>query len=116
MQVDEEDLRSVPIWIQFPGLPWEFWSTDSLSLIGSICGKPFYCDQCTITKSMLSYDRIQVEMDVFGDFLDFVTLKDESGAQFKQPIIYKWRPLYCETCKKLVMVNKIADLKLCVAT
>ncbi|XP_050207530.1 uncharacterized protein LOC126656948 [Mercurialis annua] len=66
MTMDPNEIRSVPIWIQLPGLPWEFWSTEILSKIGSFCGSPLYCDQCTISKTRLGYARVLVEMDAMG--------------------------------------------------
>lgn len=53
----------LPIWIQLPGLSWEFWTMEMLSKIGSICGKPLYCDKCALSKMKLGFARILVEMD-----------------------------------------------------
>lgn len=46
------------IWIQLPHLPWEFWTMDMLSKIGSICGKPLYCDKYTVSKLKLGLESL----------------------------------------------------------
>lgn len=90
----------LPIWIQLLGLPWEFWTIDMLSRIGSVCGKPLHCDKYTMSKMKLGFSRILVKMDASGEFLEFIELVDEHGAIFKQKVVYKWRPLVCSNCKK----------------
>ncbi|XP_050222191.1 uncharacterized protein LOC126672286 [Mercurialis annua] len=101
MAMDPSELTSIPIWIHLPGLPWEFWTKEMLSKIGSTCGAPLYCDQCTLSKTKLDFARILVEMEANGEFPNRVILQDERGAQFSQKIDYEWKPQRCEVCKKL---------------
>lgn len=93
-------VTALPIWIQFPGLPLEFWSINMLSKIGSVYGKPLYCDKCTISKMKLGFARILVEMDSSRDFPEMVELVDEQGMVFQQKVIYEWKPSICSNCRK----------------
>lgn len=82
MNLDVSAMLSIPIWIQFLGLPWEFWTTEMLSRLGSFCERPLYCDKCTLTRLRLGYARILVDMEIEGDFLDSISLQDENGQVF----------------------------------
>ncbi|XP_050233351.1 uncharacterized protein LOC126681838 [Mercurialis annua] len=101
MSMDPNAISSVPVWIQLPGLPWEFWSFEMLSKIGSFCGTPLYSDQCTLSKVKLNFARVLVEMEVAGPFPEVVELQDECGNVFKQKIVYEWKPLFCEKCCRM---------------
>lgn len=52
MSFDLCNVQNVPVWVQLP-LPWELWTNDMLSKIGSILGTPLFTDVCTITKEKL---------------------------------------------------------------
>ena len=58
-----EDVSSVPIWIQLPGLPLDCWNARSLGKIVSKVGKPITTDRLTLTKERLSFARVLVEVD-----------------------------------------------------
>lgn len=70
-----------------------------LSKIGSVCGKPLYCDKCTLSKVKLGYARILVEMDYASDFPEIIEMMDENGVVCQQKVVYEWRPLVCSICK-----------------
>lgn len=53
-----------------------------LSKIGSMRGKPLYCDKCTLSKAKLGYARIRVKMDSSRDFPDIIVMVDEYGVFF----------------------------------
>lgn len=71
-----------------------------LSKIGSICGKPQYCDKCTISRIKFGYARILVEMDSLGDFHEIIELIDEHGVGFQEKVVYEWKPSICTICKR----------------
>lgn len=73
---------------------------DMLSKIGSICGKPLYCDKCISAKMKLGYARILVEMDSFEDFLETIAMVDEQGVEFQEKAVYEWFPSVCSNCRK----------------
>lgn len=82
MSLDSLSIASLPIWIQLPGLLWEFWSPMMLSKIGSVCGVPLHCDKCTLSKMKLGYAQIFVDMDVVSVFLKTIELQDEIRFSF----------------------------------
>ena len=95
------ELHKVLVWVKLPKLPFEFWSNDLLSRIANTCGVPLFTDQCTSFRSMLSYARILIEMDLHAPFPKSVTLEDENGYQFSQQIVYEWMPEVCSNCDEV---------------
>ena len=71
-----------------------------LSKTGSVCGKPLYCDKCTLSKLRVGYARIMVQMDSSGEFPEMIDILDENGVGFQQKVVYEWRQSVCSSCKK----------------
>ncbi|XP_021754907.1 uncharacterized protein LOC110720205 [Chenopodium quinoa] len=94
----EEILKVIPLWIKLPNLPLNFWSADSLIRIASILGVPLFADDCTTRQQRVSFARVLVEMDVTMTLPDHVWIEDELGVEFKQAIVYDWKPSYCAKC------------------
>lgn len=59
-----ELMKTVPLWVRFPNLPLNCWSSDSLSRIGSLVGVPLYADKCTSRQMRVSFVRLLIEVDV----------------------------------------------------
>lgn len=70
-----------------------------LSKIGSVYGKPLYCDKCTVLKMKMRFARILVEMNFFRDVPEMIELVDEQGVVFQQKVIYEWKPIICSKCR-----------------
>ncbi|XP_050217476.1 uncharacterized protein LOC126668314 [Mercurialis annua] len=110
MRFEVDEMIKIPIWVQFHKLPWEFWTPSMLGKMASMCGRPMYTDQCTSDLTRLSYARVLVEMEIFGEFPAEIILEDERGVQFNQKVAYEWRPPACSRCK--AMGHTISDCKL----
>ncbi|XP_056687533.1 uncharacterized protein [Spinacia oleracea] len=82
----EESLRVIPIWVKFPNLPLNCWSTDSLSRIGSSLGVPLFADACTTQQDRISFARLLIEMDVTIPLPDCVWIEDNVGKVVQQKI------------------------------
>lgn len=98
MEIQIDASFKIPIWINLPLLEWEFWGLDCLSAIASVVGKPLFTDQCTKSRSRLSFARILVEMEIGGEFPSTITLEDADGNQFQQKVVYEWKPEKCSRC------------------
>lgn len=97
----EEILRVIPIWVKFPNLPLNCWSSDSLSRIGSSLGVPLFADACTTRQDRISFARVLIEMDVTLALPDCVWIEDELGKLMKQQVVYDWTPPFCKSCNKV---------------
>uniref|UniRef100_A0A803N0J3 Uncharacterized protein n=1 Tax=Chenopodium quinoa TaxID=63459 RepID=A0A803N0J3_CHEQI len=66
--------------------------------IASILGVPLFADDCTPRQQRVSFACVLVEMDVTKTLSDHVWIEDELGVEFKQAIVYDWKPSYCAKC------------------
>ncbi|XP_077223411.1 uncharacterized protein LOC143857024 [Tasmannia lanceolata] len=55
------NLTSVPVWIEFPGFPLQFWNSNGLSKIASAIGVPLDMDSQTAEETRLNFARLCVE-------------------------------------------------------
>ncbi|XP_056697419.1 uncharacterized protein [Spinacia oleracea] len=74
-------------------------SCDSLSRIASLLGVPVCADDCTTRQQRVSFARLLVEMDVTANLPDHVWIEDINGTEFKQQVVYDWKPSYCKQCQ-----------------
>ncbi|XP_047264095.1 uncharacterized protein LOC124896569 [Capsicum annuum] len=95
-----ECIRRIPLWVQFPGLPVGYWSTEALSKISSVVGKPLYTDKVTAEMERISYARVLIKTDVSRVLPKNIELIVPIGA-FQQRIKYEWKPKFCHDCLKL---------------
>ena len=94
-----EDVSSVPIWIQLPGLPLDCWNARALSKIVSKVGKPITTDKMTLTKERFSFARVLVEVDVTSDIVSEVEIGLPTGVVYHQSVIPEFTPKFCKKCK-----------------
>jgi len=94
-----EDVSSVPIWIQLPGLPLDCWNARALGKIVSMVGKPITTDNMTLTKERLSFARVLVEVDASSDIVSDVEIRLPTGIVYHQLVIAEFTPKFCKKCK-----------------
>lgn len=98
----DELIHHVPIWVQLPNLPIDYWTNECLSKIGSMIGKPVASDSLTQSREHLAYARVLVEIDISKDVNDLpkhLTLVSTSGMEFAQKVCYEYIPYFCDHCK-----------------
>ncbi|XP_019248485.1 PREDICTED: uncharacterized protein LOC109227745 [Nicotiana attenuata] len=59
-----ECLSIIPLWVKFLWLPLGYWSTEALSKLASVVGKPLHTDRVKAEMEKASYARVLVETDV----------------------------------------------------
>ncbi|KAJ8421327.1 hypothetical protein Cgig2_012819 [Carnegiea gigantea] len=79
LNLNTENLATLPVWVRFPYLEVKYWGPDSLSKLGSLLGIPIKIDKFTRDKTILKYARLLIEMklqDNFPEYIDFVNEHD----------------------------------------
>ncbi|XP_075079835.1 uncharacterized protein LOC142165106 [Nicotiana tabacum] len=61
---DPERLTIVPLWVRIPSLSVGYWSTEALSKLASVVGKPMYTDLFTAEMDRISYAIVLVDTDI----------------------------------------------------
>ena len=101
----KECVSKVPVWVQFHGIPLEFWTLEGLSYIASAIGVPLYADAVKESCSRLSFARICVELDASKPLIHEFLLHTNSGDTVVSPkyttikVVYQWKPKLCSSCK-----------------
>lgn len=95
-----ESVKVVPVWTIFSDLDPCFWSSNALSKIASLIGKPLFADPYTTDKTRISFARVLIDIDVSKDTPSFVTVRSPFGVQ-NVKVEYEWIPHYCTHCESL---------------
>lgn len=80
----EEVLRTIPLlWVKLQNLPFNCWSMESMTRIGSGLGNPLYADYCTTKIQRISYAHMLIEMDVTKPLPQLmIMVEDPNGRIF----------------------------------
>jgi hypothetical protein len=95
------DMHTVPVWVQFPNLPFTCWSLKCLSKIASVIGKPVQSDMLTHSMSKLSYARVLVEVNLLSDLPYSIEVTLPNGSILHQQVVYETLPRFCKHCRTL---------------
>jgi len=95
MDLQTENIKSLPIWVQSPELDIKFWGNDGLSKIGSILGIPLKIDKFTKEKMMIKYARVLIDIPLDGHFPDYIEFFNEEEVLIRQQVHYEWKPVKC---------------------
>nr|GMC47190.1 DUF4283 domain-containing protein [Ipomoea batatas] len=97
--LENKDFSTIPIWVQFPSLPVEFWGSMALSKIASCIGKPLWADDKTKVSKKGGYARVLVEIDTSSHPLVAISVSMPSGYSFLQEVYYEMEPCFCTKCR-----------------
>lgn len=98
---NDSEISKVPVWVQFPSLPLEFWNVRALSKIASKLGSPKQADKLTISRDRVSYARVLVEIDVTQPLKEELCIIAPNGRQLTQEVRYEYVPKFCVFCKSI---------------
>ncbi|XP_060195091.1 uncharacterized protein LOC132624308 [Lycium barbarum] len=91
-------MRIIPLWVQFPGLPLQYWIEENIGQIGSLLGKPVCTDKLTAPSDRISYARVLIEIDVSQPLPLDLNIKNPTREVFEQAVEYEWMPKFCLEC------------------
>ncbi|KAJ8435084.1 hypothetical protein Cgig2_033624 [Carnegiea gigantea] len=80
LDMNNENLHSLPLWIRLPNLELKYWGKSSLSKIRSLIGIPIKTYQYTKSRSMIQFARMLIEVPIEGPFPEFVEFFNEVGS------------------------------------
>ncbi|XP_074293134.1 uncharacterized protein LOC141620066 [Silene latifolia] len=98
MEMNKENVKSVPAWIKIHKLPLKFWGK-GLPKITNLVGKYVKCDVATEERTRLGYARVMVELQVDQQLPKSISFKDENGGVVQVDIEYEWKPVTCKKCQ-----------------
>ncbi|XP_021774067.1 uncharacterized protein LOC110738017 [Chenopodium quinoa] len=95
LDLSEDTILQIPVWVRFPDLNLKFWSQATLMKIAGLVGNPIKTDKATASKELLEYARVMVEVQVDGNFPEYVDFLDEEGRVVHQEVVFEWKPVKC---------------------
>ncbi|XP_020266342.1 uncharacterized protein LOC109841815 [Asparagus officinalis] len=100
--------QKYPIWVQFPNLRLNLWSSIGISKVASLIGCPITTDKLTATRQRLSYARVLLEVDLplKEPLPDMVEIQGPNGNSYCQKVIYEFKPRKNIARKVCVPVRK----------
>uniref|UniRef100_A0A6M2EGV6 DUF4283 domain-containing protein n=1 Tax=Populus davidiana TaxID=266767 RepID=A0A6M2EGV6_9ROSI len=98
---DTSDMIRMPVWVCFPNLPLQCWSSLCLSKLASVIGKPVHLDSPTTSMSRISYARLLIEIDLLAELPSSIDITLPNGVTKSQAVIYESLPRFCKQCKTL---------------
>ncbi|XP_021738082.1 uncharacterized protein LOC110704583 [Chenopodium quinoa] len=80
LDLTEEKVEVIPVWVRLPGLDLRFWGQSTLMKIGSLVGKPLNMDRAIATKELIAYARLLVEVKIGTKLIENIEFMDENGC------------------------------------
>ncbi|MQL84301.1 hypothetical protein Taro_016810 [Colocasia esculenta] len=96
----DEDSSIVPMWVEMPGLPANFYSEPMLKSIAGSIGQVLQVDRDTAMLARTHAARICIQMDIAKDLPERVWIGIGSNGIWK-PLYYPNPPVFCKSCKRL---------------
>ncbi|XP_020262717.1 uncharacterized protein LOC109838707 [Asparagus officinalis] len=103
MDIEKLQDQNYPIWVQFPNLRLNLWSSTGISKIASLIGCPIATDKLTASRPRLSYARVLLEVDLpFKEPLpDQIEIQGPDGKSYHQKVVYEFKPRWCSFCNSV---------------
>ncbi|XP_073026892.1 uncharacterized protein [Primulina eburnea] len=95
----EEDMKSLPSWVQIHGLPPDCWNYAILSKIASKVGKPVHMDMLTHGRKRVKYARVLVELEADKAKINDLKVRLPFGI-VDVTLEYELDIKFCETCHR----------------
>lgn len=98
VEMEKVNLKTIPMWVSLLGLPFQYWSAENLSIIGSVLGKPLYTNQYTKSWERLSCARLCIEINADEPLRETINIHTNKGERHTQRVVYDWKPSRCSEC------------------
>uniref|UniRef100_A0A1D1XMD1 UPF0348 protein lp_1534 n=1 Tax=Anthurium amnicola TaxID=1678845 RepID=A0A1D1XMD1_9ARAE len=88
ISLEKLSLEELPIWVEFPTVPFHMWSNATFSKLGSLIGSPLYMEASTCRRSKFSNPRICVRVKADQALPEEIHYQDKSGAEISFKVSY----------------------------
>uniref|UniRef100_A0A0D3BQJ3 CCHC-type domain-containing protein n=1 Tax=Brassica oleracea var. oleracea TaxID=109376 RepID=A0A0D3BQJ3_BRAOL len=98
---EKPSLSTVPVWLDFTGVPLQFFNQDALKEIAGLVGHPLYVHLSTINLTNIEVAKVYTVIDPRKPLPEAVNDQFESGEVFRILVSCPWLPSLCSHCKKV---------------
>lgn len=101
VQQNKPELEMVPVWLDFTGVPLQFFNRDALKEIAGLVGHPVRLHPSTENLTNIEVAKVYTIIDPRKPLLEFVNASFESGVTHRISVSCPWFPSVCSFCKKV---------------
>ncbi|KAI4379048.1 hypothetical protein MLD38_016450 [Melastoma candidum] len=99
IQLSDQELRTVPCWVQLSGIPLELWHKEGFLYLASVLGVPLKVDGRSERMANIGTARIQVNCSAVKELQRKIEVEGEEGANIQIDVHYENVPLRCKECQ-----------------
>ncbi|KAL0875745.1 hypothetical protein Bca101_025450 [Brassica carinata] len=98
---EKPELSMVPVWLDFTGVPLQFFNRDALKEIAGLVGHPICLHPATENLTNIEVARVYTVIDPRKPLPEGVNAQFESGEITRITVSSPWLPSLCSFCKKV---------------
>lgn len=98
---EKPSLATVPVWLDFTGVPLQFFNRDALKEIAGLVGHPLYVHPATENLTNIEVAKVYTVIDPRKPLPEAVNAQFESGAITRILVSSPWLPSLCSHCRKV---------------
>ncbi|CAN7108727.1 unnamed protein product [Brassica rapa subsp. narinosa] len=99
IQQAKPELETVPVWLEFTGVPLQFFNRDALKEIAGMVGHPLCLHPATENLTNIEVAKVYTVIDPRKPLPGFVNARFESGDTRRIAVSSPWLPSLCSFCK-----------------
>ncbi|XP_019086253.1 PREDICTED: uncharacterized protein LOC109126838 [Camelina sativa] len=93
------ELTEAPVWLEFRGVPPQFFSQEALEYIAGLVGHPVFCHPSTINLTDLEVAKVFTIVNITKPLPEAVNAQFETGETFRIVVSSPWLPPICAFCQ-----------------
>lgn len=101
IQQVKPELKMVPVWLEFRGVPLQFFNGDALKEIAGMVGHPVCLHPSTEQLTNIEVAKVYTVIDPRKPLPEFVNARFESGDTRRISVSSPFLPALCSFCKKV---------------
>ena len=101
IQQTKPELKMVPVWLEFRGVPLQFFNGDALKEIAGMVGHPVCLHPSTEQLTNIEVAKVYTVIDPRKPLPEFVNARFESGDTRRISVTSPFLPALCSFCKKV---------------
>lgn len=94
-------LTSAPVWLDFRGVPLQFFNEEGLEHVAGIIGDPKFLHPATANMTNLEYARVFTVIDLTKPLPEAINVQFQSGEIHRVEVSSPWLPPTCDFCNEV---------------
>lgn len=95
------ELTSVPVWLEFRGVPPHFFSEEGFEHVAGMLGHPLYCHPSTVNMTNMEVGKVFTIIDPSKPLPEAVNVQFDNGAIHRVEVSCPWLPPICAHCQQI---------------